>query len=151
MHLKFLFAAGAAFGVLAVSQTATAGSGVVGNTCKPLHPIGCYLTTHPDRVTKSVYFYNDQRNNCGVRIKNCKNGKCSSFSVRLSSSTNGTAWTAGKNYPKINQVYEFTFSGKHVGGGVRQDMKFNIRNFDPKTGKQKNTINSYFTASSDGC
>lgn len=151
MNLNTLLAAATMAGTLVISNAAFAGSGIVGFSCKPQQPSGCYVTTHPDRVTKSVFFYNDLRNNCGARIKNCKDGKCSSISVQLTASPDWSAWNASKKYTAVNQLYKFTFSGKLLGGGLREDMTFNIRNLDPKTGKQKNTINSYFKGSTDGC
>ncbi|WP_101065910.1 hypothetical protein [Roseovarius salinarum] len=117
-------------------------------------PVGCYVTTHSDRVTKSVHFYNDGYRSCGVRITNCNNGKCGSFTRKLQRGTyyNGqNYWFASKSYSSVNQQYTFTFSGRHLGGGVREHMKFHIKNYDPDTHKKRGTITSYFRASPGGC
>ncbi|MBO6727897.1 MAG: hypothetical protein JJ911_19720 [Rhizobiaceae bacterium] len=160
MTIRFL---GAGFSIsaalvlaLASAQPASAQSGAINNGCVRFDmpsPAGCYVTTHRDRVTKTVFFF-ETNNQCKARIKNCKNGKCGSFDVQMRRAENSTInpkWQAYKNFKSVKQAYTFTFSGKSLGAGVRQNMEFFIQNFDPDSGKTRNTITSYFTASADGC
>lgn len=147
-----ILAAGLFLGCALASSTSHASSGAIGNTCEQFHPVGCYLTTHTDRVTKSVYFFSDGKSACGATVRNCKNGKCGSFNIRLAPSSGGSqAWYTTKKFPSVTQIYTFSFSGRHLGRGIQEDLKFHIRNNDPKTGRQRNTITSYFRASPDGC
>lgn len=135
--------------VIAVAcSSAVWAQAITDSPCEEGHPEGCYVTTHTDRTTRTIYFFDTYQNGspaCGVRLTNRGSNGDWSFTLGLQKRNN--LWTTfynGVGDEDDFQQYTFLFSEY----GNRLDWE--IVNFED--GEARNEVRSVFRRSSeDAC
>lgn len=136
------------------AQSNSGGTNPTGS-CPFDHPIGCYLNQNAKSPVRSVYFFDNGRGQCGAHVRVCPQGRsCSNRTVRLAPAGKGNGKTQRSFFTvrKIGSVQEMTtysFSGKLLGGGVREHMTADIA-YTNESGKTNRAQHPY-RASPDGC
>ncbi|MCR9283589.1 MAG: hypothetical protein VYE69_18030 [Pseudomonadota bacterium] len=155
MKYAYALAVGLLLGLPAEFATAQSRSneGVTGQpqACPFNHPVGCFIKTGSKGPVKSVYFFNDyKQNRCGVHTQVCPEGrKCFTRTEKLSLNKATGEFYSSRINGAVTVTNSYGFSTKTIGAGYPAFMRAKVK-YVGKSGKARTSTLS-FKASSEGC
>jgi hypothetical protein len=155
MKYAYALAVGLLLGLPAEFATAQSRSneGVTGQpqACPFNHPVGCFIKTGSKGPVKSVYFFNDyKQNRCGVHTQVCPEGrKCFTRTEKLSLNKATGEFYSSRINGAVTVTNSYGFSTKTIGAGYPAFMRAKVK-YVGKNGKAR-TSTLPFKASSEGC